>query len=144
MSNDLDSWEPRFEQFLAGGAAADAAHDIEHVRRVVASARALARDEGAEMGVVLPAAWLHDCVIVPKDSPLRARASSLAAEAAVAFLQEAGYPAEYLPAIRHAIEAHSFSAGVAPRTIEPIMKSAPATVVARVRTVAPARAPNAV
>ena len=118
QTSDWDRWEPRFEQFLARGPASDAAHDLEHVRRVVASARTLARDEGADLAVVLPAAWLHDCVIVPKDSPLRATASALAAPAAVAFLHDAGYPASYLPAIRHAIEAHSFSAGIAPATIE--------------------------
>ena len=55
---------------------------------------------------------------VAKDSPDRARASRLAADHALAFLEGAGYPAQSLPDIRHAIEAHSFSAGVAPRTIE--------------------------
>ncbi len=34
------------------------------------------------------------------------------------FLQDAGYPPACLPDIRHAIEAHSFSAGIAPRTVE--------------------------
>ncbi len=70
------------------------------------------------MEIVLPAAWLHDCVTVPKDSPLRAQASTLAAAGANDFLQEHGYPRAYLPAIRHAIEAHSFSAGITPRTLE--------------------------
>lgn len=118
QTGDWDRWEPRFEQFLARGGASDAAHDLEHVRRVVASARALAREEGADLAVVLPAAWLHDCVIVPKDSPLRAMASAMAAQTAAEFLRDAGYPAGHLPAIQHAIEAHSFSAGVAPATIE--------------------------
>jgi uncharacterized protein len=36
----------------------------------------------------------------------------------VNFLQSIHYPTIYLPAIRHAIEAHSFSANIAPRTIE--------------------------
>jgi uncharacterized protein len=94
------------------------AHDMGHVRRVVANARALAAHEGAQLEVVLPAAWLHDCVAVPKDSPQRPQASRLAAEAATAFLQRVRYPARNLAAIAHAIEAHSFSAQIVPRTIE--------------------------
>jgi len=98
--------------------AADAAHDLEHVRRVVQNARALAAAEQARLEIVLPAAWLHDCVTVPKDSPLRAQASRLAAEQAVAWLKSWDYPGIFLPAIAHAIEAHSFSAGVPAGTIE--------------------------
>jgi uncharacterized protein len=117
-SIDLPGWEAQFERFLASGAASDPAHDIEHTRRVVANASALAEAERADMAVVLPAAWLHDCVIVPKDSPLRAAASGLAARSAAEFLRANGYPAAHVPAIEHAIEAHSFSANIAPRTIE--------------------------
>ncbi len=67
---------------------------------------------------MLPAAWLHDCVIVPKDSPQRTQASRLAAEAATAFLRSTGYPARYLDAIAHAITAHSFSARIPTETLE--------------------------
>jgi uncharacterized protein len=45
-------------------------------------------------------------------------ASTLAAETATTFLSANGYPADLLPAIAHAIAAHSFSAGIAPQTIE--------------------------
>lgn len=96
----------------------DAAHDLEHIRRVVTTARRLALAEGAELAVVLPAAWLHDCVVVPKDSPLRSQASRLAAEAATTFLRSVDYPTERLAAIAHAIEAHSFSAQIVPQTRE--------------------------
>jgi uncharacterized protein len=33
-------------------------------------------------------------------------------------LRAAGYPAQHIPAIEHAIEAHSFSARVTPQTLE--------------------------
>ena len=114
-------WQPQFEGFLQQQAAdqpGDAAHDSAHVRRVVASAVRLAEIEGAEMAVVFPAAWLHDCVIVLKDSALRSQASRMAAETAVTFLRAQQYPPQYLEAIAHAIAAHSFSAGIAPQTIE--------------------------
>jgi len=113
----LREWESRFARHLHS-VPADAAHDAEHVRRVVRQARRLAEIEGADLTVVIPAAWLHDCVHVPKSSSDRARASRLAAVEAVRLLREWEYPAGQLDAIAHAIEAHSFSAGVAPRTIE--------------------------
>lgn len=119
MPEPWEVWEARFEAFLGRGThSADPAHDPSHIRRVVASAKALARDEGADLAVVIPAAWLHDCVAVAKDSPDRPRASRLAAAEAVRFLGSVGYPDEHFEAIGHAIEAHSFSAGIPPRTLE--------------------------
>lgn len=111
-------WETPIQTFVQEQMAADAAHDLTHVRRVVANARRLAGACGADLSIVLPAAWLHDCVTVPKDSPQRSMASRLAAETAVIFLQSIHYPERYLEAIGHAIAAHSFSAGIAPQTLE--------------------------
>jgi uncharacterized protein len=111
-------WEPLFERFLSDQPGGDPGHGLVHVRRVVATASRLCVAEGARGEIVLPAAWLHDCVHVAKDSPERSRASRIAAARAVEFLAAAGYPRGLLPDIRHAIEAHSFSAGIAPRTIE--------------------------
>jgi len=111
-------WEPRFRAFVAGQPGADPGHGPAHLERVVATALRLAAEEGARPEIVLPAAWLHDCVHVAKDSPERARASQLAAGHALQFLGSAGYPRDCLPEIGHAIEAHSYSAGIAPRTLE--------------------------
>lgn len=108
---------PDYEAYLRtlGG---DVAHDLEHIRRVVTNARQLAIAEGAELGVVIPAAWLHDCVPVAKNSPERSRASRLAADAATTWLAERGFAPERLGEVAHAIEAHSFSADITPRTLE--------------------------
>lgn len=118
MTAETTEWEARFAVFLAEEMAGDAAHDEGHVRRVVANARALAETEGADLAVVLPAAWLHDCVFVAKDSAQRSAASRLAAERAGALLRTAAYPAQHINAIEHAIAAHSFSARIAPQTLE--------------------------
>lgn len=114
---DLATWEARFEASVSG-VPGDAAHDLQHVRRVVRSAKALAAREGARLEVVVPAAWFHDCVAVPKDSPDRGAASRLAAAEAVRRLRSWGYAEALSEAIAHAIEAHSFRAGIAPRTLE--------------------------
>jgi uncharacterized protein len=100
------------------GKRADAAHDMAHLARVVAMAERLAAAEQASLAVVMPAAWLHDCVHVPVTSPDRPRASVMAADEAVLFLQQIGYPAEHHAAVHHAIAAHSFSARITPETIE--------------------------
>jgi uncharacterized protein len=116
---DSDShWPSLFSDLLEQNAVADAAHDMQHIRRVVANARRLTLAEGADWQVIMPAAWLHDCVVVPKSSPQRKEASRLAARQAVAWLEEHGWPDGNLGEISHAIEAHSFSAGLETRTLE--------------------------
>lgn len=111
-------WPALFASLLNRHTPVDAAHDPGHVRRVVANARRLADAEGADWLVVMPAAWLHDCVSVPKSSPDRKQASTLAARQAVAWLEECAWPHDRLDEIAHAIEAHSFSAGIEPHTLE--------------------------
>ena len=119
VSSDFEStWQPVFLGLLEKHTVSDAAHDLEHIRRVVTNARRLATAEGADWEVVMPAAWLHDCVIVPKSSPDRKRASQLAAAQAATWLEEHGWPFGKLEEIAHAITAHSFSAGIEPRTLE--------------------------
>ncbi|MEM8560305.1 MAG: HD domain-containing protein [Bacteroidota bacterium] len=119
MPIDAAHWLPRFERFLRQQPPApDGGHGLGHIRRVVRMAQVLGQAEGARLDIVLPAAWLHDCALIAKDDPRRKQASRLAAEAATAFLQAEGYPHEALPGIAHAIEAHSFSAGIAPETVE--------------------------
>ncbi len=117
--SDRTRWEARFVAFLErDGAFGDAAHDLEHVRRVVRTAMSLAVQEGANADIVFAAAWLHDCVAVPKDSPDRSKASRFAAAAASEFLAAAGWESRQIPSIHHAIEAHSFSARIEPTTPE--------------------------
>ena len=114
---ELASWSARCEAHVRQ-LEGDAAHDFAHIRRVVRWARQLAETEGADLSIVLPAAWLHDCVMVPKDHPDRSRASQVAAETASRWLESEGFPVAQIPEVAHAIEAHSFSAGIPPRTLE--------------------------
>ncbi|MBC8149549.1 MAG: HD domain-containing protein, partial [Verrucomicrobiaceae bacterium] len=113
-----EKWSSQFRDWLSVQQEGDPAHDLQHIERVVLNTRHLAGEEGLGLEVLLPAAWLHDCVHVAKDSPNRSKASVMAADRAVEYLEEVGYPAEYFEAIHHAIEAHSFSAGIETRTME--------------------------
>lgn len=97
---------------------ADSGHGIEHVRRVVENAQTLGKHEGGNPNIYLPAAWLHDCVAVAKNSPQRKQASRLAAQHAVNFLNSICYPEQFIAPIAHCIVAHSFSANIPCETIE--------------------------
>lgn len=96
----------------------DSAHDLNHILRVVKNAKLILESESADSEIVIVAAWLHDCVILPKDHPDRKKASTLAAEKAGKFLSEIEFPSNKIEDVKHAVEAHSFSAGIAPQSIE--------------------------
>ena len=96
----------------------DPAHDYLHIMRVVHTAKHLCEQENGNWAVVMRAAFFHDFINVPKDDPRREFASKLSAEAAIEYLKAHGYPEKYFDGIRHAIEAHSFSANIKPETLE--------------------------
>jgi len=111
-------WAKRFEAVLHDCLGLDGSHDIGHFRRVWRLSQEIAAREGGDLEVLAAAAWFHDLVNPPKDSPDRKRASTLSAEAAAPILDEQGFPMAKLPAVQHAIAAHSFSAGITPETLE--------------------------
>lgn len=111
-------WLKSFESKIREMSQGDPAHDFLHFKRVAKAAEAICKAENGNLDIVLPAAWLHDFVLVPKNDPRRKIASRLSAEAAGVFLRTIGYPEVLIPDIAHAIEAHSFSAGIEPRTLE--------------------------
>jgi uncharacterized protein len=116
---ELETWRERLEAFWAVRPETDGAHDVHHLRRVWHSARRIAATEaGVDRVVLLAAAYLHDLVNPPKDSPLRSRASTLSAEAAGPVLAGLGLAPERIGRAAHAIAAHSFSAGIEPETVE--------------------------
>lgn len=86
--------------------------------RVWRNAKAIGSVEGGDTVILIASVLLHDCVAVEKDSPLRPRASRLAAERAGTILGECGWQSAAIEAVAHAIEAHSFSANVTARTLE--------------------------
>lgn len=115
----MKRWESLFENKISEIATLDdPAHDLLHFKRVVSTAKKLCLEENANLDIVVPAAWLHDIVNVPKDSPLRKQASKLSAEKASLFLIEIGYEKKYIDQIAHAVEGHSFSANVEVKTLE--------------------------
>jgi uncharacterized protein len=115
----MEKWEKLFKSKIQKIATTDdPSHDILHFERVVKIAKHLCDKENGKFEVVVPATWLHDFVIVPKNDPRRSQASRLSAIEAEKFLSSINYPSVFISEIAHAIEGHSFSANVETRTLE--------------------------
>lgn len=87
-------------------------HDRDHIERVVKLAVYIAKKEGADVEVVRKSAELHD---IARDKPNHAVES---AKIAREILKKQGYSDEFIERVAHCIEAHSFSSGIEPKTLE--------------------------
>jgi len=87
-------------------------HDEGHVERVKRWAIYIAMKEGADVEVVSNAAELHD---IARDKPNHAVEG---AKIARRILKERGYDEDFIAKVVHCIEAHSFSSGIEPKTLE--------------------------
>ena len=118
---ELVQWQQRFESWLdEHHASEDSAHDISHFRRVWMTARKIMIHHQADPLVVLTACYFHDIVSLPKNHPERSQSSRLAARKTrdILHCDFPDFPPDRFAAVEHAIEAHSFSAGIAPQSIE--------------------------
>ena len=116
-------WEKIFAAWLTANLAqSDGAHDLAHFKRVWTTAAYINKEEGnkADPLVLLASAYFHDLVSLPKDHPGRKDSSRLSADRTAEILEGSfpEFPREKIEGVRHAIHAHSFSAGVAPLTAE--------------------------
>ncbi|MEO9898796.1 MAG: HD domain-containing protein [Paracoccaceae bacterium] len=112
-----DQYEEKLIEYWVGS---DAAHDLSHIRRVWKNAMAIvAGDElNVDRDVLRASVVFHDLVNLPKDDPDRAMASQKSADAAMPILRGMGFHEAKLTDVAHAIAAHSFSAGIPPRSLE--------------------------
>ncbi len=123
QNQGLTDWENRFVSWLrSNGDHSDGSHDLGHFQRVWKAAGYINRQEGetADELILLAAAYFHDLVSLPKNHPGRADSSRLSAEKTVLLFATdfPDFPREKIEGVRHAIHAHSFSAGVRPLTAE--------------------------
>lgn len=96
---------------------ADAAHDFDHVLRVLTLVRRIGPAEGADMRVLEVATLLHD--IGRADEVRLGVDHALAgAEQARALLRQWGYAEEEVAAVAQAIAAHRFRTDRPPETVE--------------------------
>lgn len=118
---NIDHWKEQFENWwIQKGEHEDGSHDTSHFRRVFKLALDINQGEGgqADSLILLAAAYFHDAVNPPKDSPLRSKASTLSADLAREELAKMDFPAAKIDGVCHAITAHSFSANIPCETLE--------------------------
>ena len=118
---ELTQWQQRFERWLGENHTTDdTAHDISHFRRVWMTAQKIMANQAVEPQVILTACYFHDIVSLPKNHPERGQSSRLAARKTREILHRdfPDFPPAHYDAVAHAIEAHSFSAGIAPQSLE--------------------------
>ena len=123
QDQDTSGWETRFINYhTAHTDTKDGSHDLGHFQRVWKAAQYIDKEEGgvADLLILLTAAYFHDLVTLPKNSPERSASSRLSAERTAVLLRDVftDFPPEKIEGVRHAIHAHSFSARVTPLTIE--------------------------
>ena len=100
-------------------AAVRSSHGWDHVVRVRRLAEAIAREEGARLDVVVPAALLHDIGRqAEEESGGSVCHAGLGAREAGALLDEMGAGPELRDAIVHCVATHRFRSGAAPRSLE--------------------------
>ena len=96
----------------------DAAHDYGHLLRVWRNVVSIQAVEGGDLEVLCASSILHDAVHVEKSSPLRSKASRLAAQKASEVLTDLGWSLDRIVSVAIAVEAHSYSANLDATTIE--------------------------
>lgn len=93
----------------------DAAHNFDHVLRVLKLAERIGEAEGADMDILRAAVLLHDVARVAEDEggPCHAQEGAKRARAILT-----GHPVEKVEAVAHAIATHRFRDSALPQTLE--------------------------
>ena len=96
----------------------DPSHDWAHILRVVKTCENIGTKEGARLELLLPAAYMHDLINLPKNHPQRSEASTMTGAKAEEFLRACDYTEEQINEIKQIIKEHSYSKGLKPSTLE--------------------------
>lgn len=95
----------------------DAAHDFDHVLRVLANATHIGRAEQANMDVLHTATLLHDVARADQRRTGQDHAAE-GARQAKNLLQQLNQPDDFIEAVCHAIATHRFRSNNPPQTLE--------------------------
>ena len=98
---------------------ADVSHDVEHAIRVLSNAERIARKEGGDFDVIVPAALFHDLVVYQKNHPEKHKSQEESAEAAEKILNTCSdFSKDKIGTVRTCIMECSFSKGIIPDLLE--------------------------
>ena len=99
----------------------DVSHDFQHTYRVLLNAERIAKIEGGDLDIIIPAALFHDIIVYPKNSELDKKFKSQedsAKEAKKILNSIEEYPKYKIDKVARAIKDCSFSRGILPEFIE--------------------------
>ena len=97
----------------------DVSHDFNHALRVLSNAEKIAKEEGGDFDIIVPAAIFHDLIVYPKNHPDRHKSQIESAEAAERLLNGFDdFPKEKIGKVKTCIMECSFSSGIIPKLIE--------------------------
>jgi uncharacterized protein len=92
-------------------------HGLDHIGRVTAMCEWIGREEHADLGILIPAALLHD-IARPLEKEHGIPHELEGARMAEEYLSSIRYDARKIPAIAHAIRTHRFRSTEKPETLE--------------------------
>jgi len=97
----------------------DASHDFAHALRVLSNAERIAKEEGGDPDVIVPAALFHDLVVYQKDHPKTAQSQIESAREAEKILNAVRpFPKRKIKHVKTCIMECSFSKGIVPELLE--------------------------
>ncbi len=97
----------------------DPSHDFEHALRVLANAEQIAKEENADLDIIVPAALFHDVVNYPKNDIHAKIASDESAVIAKSILEKIKeFPKNKIEKVYIAVKSCSFSKGIVPEFLE--------------------------
>jgi uncharacterized protein len=104
-------------QFISDEGSEDAAHDYDHLVRVIALAERIQASEGGDLPTIWAAVALHD--IGQERERLHGGDHALiGAELAAELLKDTPFPQQSIPAVQQAIREHRITGGITPQTLE--------------------------
>ena len=104
-------------QFMSDEGSEDAAHDYDHIVRVMALADKIQASEGGDLPTIWAAVALHD-IGQERERRHGGDHALIGATLAAELLKDTPFPQQYIPAVQQAIREHRMTGGVIPQTLE--------------------------
>ena len=87
--------------------------------RVLSNAERIAKEEGGDFDIIVPAALFHDLIVYPKNHPDKHKSQEESAESAGTILNSLGnFPKAKIEKVKTCIIECSFSKGIIPQLLE--------------------------
>src|SRR2546429_2030803 len=104
-------------QFMLDEGSEDAAHDYDHLVRVIALADKIQASEGGDLPIIWAAVALHD-IGQERERRQGSDHALIGAELAAELLKDTPFPPQSIPRVQQAIREHRITGGITPQTLE--------------------------